>query len=285
LRADRGALQPHPPLDPDRVFPTAEPAATGGRSGRTLLFALLLSLALHLSPLGLLWDWHDPPAEMPAPIPVQLVVEPPPAAPPTPAIEAAATPTPPGRLASEEIGAPADEPGAAAAEPAPEPEPETQEAMLVAPPKAAPPEPAIPDLPTPSLAPLPIPKPAAAPTAVRRPPPRPRQTAARVPGPAATRDEYLAYLATLTRPHLHLLPPALINGRRGKTSLSIRVLGDGTIARIAVSESSGHPDIDTRVVQIIAAIGRFPPLPQWIQAPAWDVNFHLRFPIPAAALQ
>ena len=32
-------------------------------------------------------------------------------------------------------------------------------------------------------------------------------------------------------------------------------------------QSSGYPDIDERVEQMVAAVGRFPPLPQWFQAP------------------
>ena len=103
-----------------------------------------------------------------------------------------------------------------------------------------------------------------------------------MPGPPAVRDEYLAYLVTLVRPHLYLLPPAMLNGRRGTTSLAVRVLGDGTIARIAVSQSSGYPDIDARVIQVVAAVGRFPPLPPWVEQPSWDINFHLRFPFPQA---
>ena len=47
------------------------------------------------------------------------------------------------------------------------------------------------------------------------------------------------------------------------------VLGDGTIARITVSQSSGYPDIDARVIQMVAAVGRFPPLPPWIDQPSW----------------
>ena len=72
----------------------------------------------------------------------------------------------------------------------------------------------------------------------------------------------------------------MLDGRRGTTSLAIRVLGDGTIARIAVLQSSGYPDIDARIMQIVAAVGRFPPLPPWIDQPSWDINFHLRFPFP-----
>ena len=82
-----------------------------------------------------------------------------------------------------------------------------------------------------------------------------------------------------------MLSPELLQGRRGTTSLAIRVLGDGTIARIAVSESSGYPDIDNRVIQIVAAVGRFPPLPPWVEQPSWDINFHLRFPFPSEAAE
>ena len=33
---------------------------------------------------------------------------------------------------------------------------------------------------------------------------------------------------------------------------------------------------------MIAAVGRFPPLPPWINEPSWEINFHLRFPFPQA---
>jgi len=252
------------------------------------VLSLFGSLALHLSPLLLLLRWTGAPVEMPAPIPVQLVIEepPPPPPPPPPLPQTAVKPPPPGRLASEEVGAPAPQPDDDAAPSPAAAQPEQQQtAALVPPPKLPPPrEPE--GLPAPSLVPPPK-KPAEAPAA-QRPPAKPRpppRRGARAPGPAATRDEYLAYLATLTRPHLRMLPPDLINGRRGTTRLAIRVLGDGTIARVAVSESSGHPDIDAGVMRMIAAIGRFPPLPQWIQEPSWDINFKLSFPFPAAAIQ
>jgi protein TonB len=142
--------------------------------------------------------------------------------------------------------------------------------MVVPPPKPGPPlEPAAVPLPKPA------PKPPAATSMWRRlDAPRP----GRVPGPAATRDEYLAYLVTLTMRHRDQLPLSVIGGRRGNTYLKILVLGDGTIARIAVAQSSGYPDIDERVERMIAAVGRYPPLPQWIQEPSWELTFHLRFP-------
>jgi protein TonB len=138
-------------------------------------------------------------------------------------------------------------------------------------------------LPAPDLEPLPEKpaEPAASPRAAPRPRPPTREAA--ITGPAAARDEYLAHLVALVRPYLRLLPPELLNGRHGTTSLGILVLGDGTIARITVAQSSGYPDIDARVIEMIAAIGRFPPLPPWIDRPSWEINFHLRFPFAQAA--
>ncbi len=237
----------------------------------------------------LLIEWPSAPVEVPTTIPVRLVLEQPPPPPPDrPAPEPAAKP-PPGRLASEDVGAKADEPDAVATqsaaqdEPEPrrqaesEPKPELRQAASLLPPEQ---QPTLLDrealaLPEPAVEPLP--------EVPASPPPRPRahrERAAAVVGPPAIRDEYLALLVTLVRPYLYLLPPELMNGRRGTTSLAIRVLGDGTIARIAVSQSSGYPDIDARVIKIVAAVGRFPPLPPWIDQPSWDINFHLRFPFP-----
>jgi TonB family protein len=258
--------------------------------GRGLGLGLLLSLLLHLLPLVLLIEWPSAPVEVPATIPVRLVLEqpPPPSPPPVARPEPAAKP-PPGRLASEDVGAKADEPDAVApqseaqeepeprrqAESEPKPEPELRQAANLLSPEQ---QPTLLDrealaLPEPAIEPLPE---GPAPT----PRPRPSQRAAAVVGPPAVRDEYLALLVTLVRPYLYLLSPELLQGRRGTTNLEIRVLRDGTIARIAVTQSSGYPDIDAQVIKLLAAVGRFPPLPPWIEQPNWDVNFHLRFPLP-----
>ena len=235
------------------------------------------SLGLHLLPLLLLLSWTSAPAEIPMPIPVQLVIEAPP--PPPPAREAQ-KPPPRGRLASEDMGAPdakRPEPAAAPDEPVPPPEPtETQTAMVTPPPpKPEPPREA-------AAAPLPKPPPPKPTPAVHRPQPvlrlpLPLQPG-RVPGPAATRDEYLAYLVALTRRHLDLLPLSMLGARRGETTLTIRVLDDGSVARIAVAQGSGYPDIDERIERMVAAVGRFPPLPQWFQGPAMELRLRLQFP-------
>ncbi len=245
-------------LDPERAI--AEPAELPpGRRQRRLPVGLAGSLGVHLLPLLVLLHGSSAPPEIAAAIPVQLVLETPPAAP-----APAETPPPPGRLASEDIGETA-RPAIEAAAPAP---------VLVAPP---PPKP-VPPPERPAAEPLP--KLAAAAPALQRPEPMPQQPAreARVPGPAATRDEYLAYLVTLTRRHLDMLPLNLVGGRRGETILGILVLDDGTIARISVAHGSGYPDIDARIEKMVIAVGRFPPLPQWFQGPSMELNLRLRFP-------
>jgi len=127
---------------------------------------------------------------------------------------------------------------------------------------------------------------AAAPAApaAPRPQPAPKETprAGRIPGPDASRDEYLAYLVSLTRQHVDLLPMSVIGDRRGETTLSLLVLGDGTIARIAIAQSSGYNDIDARIQQIVAAVRRFPPLPARFEGP--DLELKLRFRFPDAVL-
>ncbi len=263
-------------LDPERA--RAEPEEPPPPRRRpALAIGMLGSLGLHLLPLLVLLQWSSAPAELAAPIPVQLVIEEPPAAPPPPGSEV--KPPPPGRIASEDIGEMASPPPEAAAPP-----PEETRIAVVAPP---PPKPAPPPEETqlaavapPPPKPVPPPKPAAAVPAWHRldAVPRDARRAARVPGPAATRDEYLAYLVTLTRRHFDMLPLSMVGGRHGETVLAILVLGDGTIARIAIEQSSGYPDIDARIERMVSAVGRFPPLPQWYQGPDIELNLRLRFP-------
>ena len=251
--------------------PLEKPERTG--NDKELPFGIAGSIALHLLPLLLLISWASTPPEAPEMIPVQLVMETPPA--PTPQPPA---PPPRGRLASDDMGPTADK-AAKPAPPTPERAPELKTALAA---PESPPEP----LPRPdelALEPPPPPKPKPDPKpAIHRP-----DTALRLMGPsgwqvlrneAATRDEYLALLKALTQRHMNLLPPSLIAGRRGDTYLSVLVLGDGTIARIAILRSSGYPDIDERVGQMVAAVGRFPPLPARFGDSSLELTMHLRFP-------
>jgi TonB family protein len=235
------------------------------------------SLGLHLAVLlAVLFGWRMPaPVERP-PIPVRIVFQPPPV--PKPPPRQAAKRLARGPIASEDFGdtnpqdlGPVNRQGAAASR-----RPLALDAPgshVPAPPKPAAIKTAA--VPRPPEKPRPP-----APRAARRPSPPRRMTVrlAKYPGPAATKSEYLAYLVALTRQHLDLLPLSLIGGRRGETVVGVLVLDDGRIAMIKIVKSSGYPDIDERVERMIAAVGRFPPLPQWFQGPSMPIEFTLRFP-------
>jgi TonB family protein len=253
------------------------------------------SLILHLLPLLLLIDWPmSPPAEV-QPIPVQLVLEPPPKAAPTPPQpQPKPAPPPPGRLASEDLGEPeakavdkpkgdpppADKPAKNETPPAETKAPEkTKQMASLAPPPPLPS--AKPDAPKPD----PIPKPAPMPAPVAHQVPHrveePANSAprhARFPGPAATRDEYLAYMHSLIRQHYNLLSPGMLGDRHGMVVVEFVVLDDGKIALLKIRRSSGWPDVDNRVAEMVSAVGHFPPLPQWFQGLAMPFEFGFPFP-------
>jgi TonB family protein len=138
-----------------------------------------------------------------------------------------------------------------------------------------PPPPPKPEPPKPQPKPNPASQPAlrwseeSAHTAARR---------AKYPGPAATRDEYLAYVHSLIRQHYNMLPLAMVGGRRGEAQIEFVVLDDGTIAMIRVRHSSGWQDIDARIEMMIAAVRHVPPLPQWFQGPSMGLVLNLPFP-------
>jgi TonB family protein len=255
------------------------------------------SLLLHLLPLLLLIDWPmSPPAEN-APIPVQLVIEPPPkASPAPPQPQPKFTPPPPrGRLASEDLGEPeakevdkpkgeppaADKSAKAETPPAETKPPEKpQQTAAVTPPPLPPLKP---QTPKPDPTPKPPPKPSPAVHQTPRQVEEPTNSAprrARFPGTAATRDDYLAYMHALIRQHYNLLPFSMLGDRRGMTVIEFVVLDDGKIALLKVRRSSGYPDIDHRVAEMVAAVGRFPPLPQWFQG--LGMPFEFGFPFPEA---
>jgi TonB family protein len=250
---------------------------------------------LHLLPLLLLINWPmSPPAET-EPIPVQLVIEPPPKATPSPPVpQPKPTPPPPrGRLASEDLGEPeakqvdklkgdppaAEKPAKDETPPAETKPPEKPQQMAAIVPPPLPPE--KPDAPKPDPVPKPAPKPTPAAHQVPRRVEEPGNLAprpGRFPGPAATRDEYLAYMHSLIRQHYNLLSPAMLGERRGMTVIEFVVLDDGRIALVKVRRSSGYPDIDNRVAEMITAVGHFPPLPQWFQGLAMPFEFGFPFP-------
>jgi len=253
------------------------------------------SLVLHLLPLLLLIHWPMSQRAEVETIPVQLVFEPPPkGAPAPPQPQPKPIPPPPrGRLASEDLGATeakevdkpkgdppaADKPAKTETPPAETKPPEKPQQMAAVAPPPLPP--AKPDAPKPE----PVPKPAPKPTPAAHQVPRRVEDAGnlaprrgRFPGPAATRDEYLAYMHSLIRQHYNMLSQAMLADRRGMTVIEFVVLDDGKIALLKIRRSSGWPDIDSRVVDMVAAVGHFPPLPQWFQGLAMPFEFGFPFP-------
>lgn len=289
--------------EPSLAVPPALGEADGSpveSQSRRRPFGPAVSLILHLLPLLLLLDWPmHPPAEV-TPIPVQLVFQaPPPPPPPTPPQPKPKpkpeTRPPPGRLASESLGdtqAKGRDPAKSDTLTAKKDPAVTTETVLEAPEQTAflPRPPPLPDPPKLELSKPPdpeemAPKPTRKPSLAAHQPIRPLPAVARLnprparyPGPAASRDEYLAYLAYLARQHIGVLRHGFVGGRRGETIINVLVLGDGTVAMLSVGLSSGYPDIDERVEQMIRAVGRFPPLPQWYQEPSMRLEFRLQFP-------
>ncbi len=267
-------------LDPNRATPERESQPLRRQLGLSL--SVLGSLGVHLLPLLLLLDWTFTPAEIAVPIPVQLVIEEPPPPPPLPPKLEEFKPPPPGRLASEDIGQTASPPPEAAAATPPAPsQPATTQMAAIVPPTPSQPTPtqmAAAVLPPPQ--PIRPPKPTAPAFTWHRldilPQEAPRET--RVPGPAATRDEYLAYCMVLIRRHFGLLSPSFLAGRRGAAAFKIVVLDDGRIARITVVQGSPYPDVDARIEQAVTAVRRFPPLPQWLQGSSAGLILQVSYP-------
>jgi TonB-like protein len=263
-------------LDPDRATLEREPPPLRRHLGLSL--AMLGSLGVHLLPLLLLLDWTFTPAEIAAPIPVQLVIEEPP--PPPPSKPEEFKPPPPGRLASEDIGQTASPPPEAGAAPPAPSEPAPTQLAAVIPPRPSQPTPTQMAAAVPPPKPIRPPKPAAPGFTWHRldilPQAAPRET--RVPGTAATRDEYLAYCMVLIRRHFGLLSPAFLGGRRGAAAFKLLVLDDGRIARITIMQGSPYPDIDARIEEAVTAVRRFPPLPQWLQGSSAGLILQVIYP-------
>jgi periplasmic protein TonB len=237
--------------------------------------------------------WPATATEAPV-IPVQLVLEQPPDPPqaaPEPAQPKPPPPPPsqpkPGRLASDDMGAvkpkiagkakASPTPAAGQKQPQPQPQPApTQVATAAATPPPLPPAKSA--APKEQSAAVQPPKPSGATQPHREETPHEAPRPARYEGPNATRDEYLAYLVTLTRQHIDLLPMSVIGTRRGETQVSVAIQDDGTLQRISIYRGSGYPDIDERIERMVAAVGRFPPVPQWLQGRTLEVTLTLQFP-------
>lgn len=275
--AEDGRLEPiflAPPQIEVEEFAQLDPARSTGELGephpaprwRASPISLLGSFGVHLLTLIVLITGNSAPAEVSGGIPMHLVIE-----------EAPSVPdeVPPDRSASETTdAAPRLVEGGAMNAAAPPPEPPPMTIAVAVPPPITVIAPVPPSKPSP---PPPVPTPtvtAALEPAANQPPAAP----ASVPGVGSARGDYLDYLVTLTRGHFDILPLAFLAGRHGRTTLSVLVLDDGTIGGITVKHSSGYPDIDSKIEQMVAAVGRFPPPPDTYQRPAVALDFNLTFP-------
>jgi TonB family protein len=274
--------------EPEEPFPEPLPISRLAVGGAVLVYALVFLTLL---------VWPETPMGLSEPIPVQLVIETPQ---PQQQAQAQAQQQPPPPTPQEQIRRSSDDSGSVtptpkpeeskAAESAPPPLPEKSPTEQAPPPKplpafqqqeaaAIPPPPPPKPTPPPPKAVVHVAAKPATPLSPRQPEEISHAPARRAAyeGPPATRDEYLATLVRLTKQHINLLTPAL-GERRGETRVGVRVLGDGTIANVAVVESSGYPDIDDRIEKMVLAVGRFPPLPQWFQGSEMQLELRLRFP-------
>ena len=268
-------------IDPERgtVYEVRLPARD-----RSQPFGVLGSVAVHLLPLLFLLTRAREPTGFAGTIPIQFVIE--------EQRTAAEKALPVDRPPTLDIGKTIPQAKEVAARP-PNETPPAQTAAAVAPPPLKPNPPAAKPHPPPQPAQPPRPQPAVT-SQPAQPAPQPSspsaQTAAATaiattpaaraaaPGPNATEGDYFSYLVTLTRRHVDLLPMSFLAGRRGETVLSVVVLADGTITHIAIKRSSGYPDIDERIEQMVAAVGRFPPPPPRYQGASLDMDFRLAFP-------
>jgi TonB family protein len=92
-------------------------------------------------------------------------------------------------------------------------------------------------------------------------------------------DAYTRLLAALTRKRVNLLPLSVVGDRHGKTVVDVWVKPTGKIMKIEISQGSGYPDIDERVVAIVKALGRVPRLPaRFSNRDSMILRLFLKFP-------
>ena len=274
---------------------------------------LILSLLLHSLPLLSLIGWRSTPPEIPSVVPIELVIQQPP---PPPPVKPEPAPSPPQiRRASADLAealAPKTEQGTSEAQPTPaEPQPpapsqpktaEPQQPVAAQTAAAAPPQPEPapagpqatveaqpPAIETKIAPPIPpkqvqrkepstIRMASAWPLPLHEDHPHEAKRSASLIGPNAMFDEYCARALSLTMRHADLLPLSYIGARRGKTVVTIRILGDGTVNSVRVAESSGYPDIDQRIERMVLAVGQYPPLPPRMPGSWMDFTFMMIFP-------
>jgi hypothetical protein len=148
------------------------------------------------------------------------------------------------------------------------------------PPSTAPPRDDLAYKPTPKPKPTPVPVPVGGSRnpSLRFEPDHAEGLAAKYPGPAASKDEYLAYCFALVMRHSNLLDESAVSGRSGYVHFSLRLRRDGSILWLTdMPDSTPYSDIAARARRMIelAAPG-FPPLPNYIgdkESALFEVSF------------
>jgi TonB family protein len=289
------------PLDPERVGLIWE--LVGAQRPRMRLRSPFIALFLHLAVLLLIVGWASTVTEDAPLIPIKLVIEQAPPEPDPQPVEQPPTPTQPERAEAQSQPVQSAPVQSTPAPPAPTPPVHAKLQNPPAKPKPAQPKPAPTppvhatpqiqqeQLPPPRPAPIsrpaePPPAPAPTPPRPYEPPPAPAPTPPRpyeapsvpYPGAGASQDGYLAYLVTLTGQHMNLLPKSLVGDRRGETVVGVAVRRDGVIERVSIVRPSAYPDIDQRVAQMVAAVGRFPPVPNVFQGSPVELELDFFYP-------
>ena len=264
---------------------------------------LTLSVAGHAVCLGLLVLFLSAePPPLPQPIAkggIEVVFEPPP---PKPEAAAPAETTPPPPEPEPEPVPPPPEPPVVAAEPPPpvpppvvdEPPPPAPEAPVAAsePPPPPPPVPIKPvvkkppkpvprhqEMPQPSQAYLPSPPPqlpaAPAPSA----PPQTAMAATPVPAPVPSPEASAGYRALLSawlESHKRYPDAARQRGEEGRAVLRFSVDRSGRVLDYAVTSSSGYPDLDQSVEEMMRG-ATLPPFPAGMPQREMQVSVTIRF--------
>ena len=275
---------------------------------------LAVSAAGHVVCLALLLLFlHDKVPPVPEPIAkggIEVIFEPTPPKPeaaPTPAIEPdtpppPVEPTPPPPEPQPEVVPPPPEPPVVAAEPPPpvpqappvisEPTPPAPEAPVAA--SEPPPPPPVPIKPAVKKPPKPLPRhqelpqpsqaylPSVPPQLPAAPAPSPPQTAsaatpvpAPVPSPEASAG-YRALLSAWLESHKRYPDAARQRGEEGRAVLRFSVDRSGRVLDFAVTSSSGYPDLDQSIEEMMRGAA-LPPFPAGMPQPRMEVSVTLRF--------
>jgi protein TonB len=232
-------------LMPTKIPPVPEPLATGG--------------------IEVAFEPSLPKLEEP---PIQAATPPPPVETPPPE----PTPTPP----------PPDEP-VAAIEPPP-PAPEAPAPVVEPPPPPAPPKPAVKHPPKPVVRRLEQPQPNPAPAPTQSTPaavaaPQTAYAPTPVPAPVPSSEVspgYRALLSAWLESHKRYPDSARQRGEEGRAVLRFAVDRSGRVGDFAVAQSTGYPDLDASIEEMMRG-ALLPPFPASMTQPRIEVSVTIRF--------